>query len=111
MRTSAQIDSFEKTPAGVRMIFSKDCHRDSAEASLVVVAVGWEAKTAGLSLATAGVETDHRGFVKVDALWPDVDAAYLRGGGCHRPPDAGPAGDTGRLRSGHQRRARPDDAA
>ena len=60
------IDSFEKTPAGVRMIFSKDCRRDSAEATLVVVAVGWEAKTAGLSLATAGVETDHRGFVKVD---------------------------------------------
>jgi len=60
------IDSFEKTPAGVRMIFSKDGRRDSAEATLVVVAVGWEAKTAGLSLATAGVETDHRGFVKVD---------------------------------------------
>ena len=48
------------------MIFSKDRHRDSAEAALVVVAVGWVAKTAGLSLATAGVETDHRGFVKVD---------------------------------------------
>ncbi len=60
------IDSFEKTPAGVRMIFSKEGDRDSAEATLVVVAVGWEAKTAGLSLATAGVETDHRGFVKVD---------------------------------------------
>ena len=60
------IDSFEKTPAGVRMIFSKDGRRDSAEAALVVVAVGWEAKTAGLSLATAGVETDHRGFVMVD---------------------------------------------
>src|SRR5919112_4830381 len=28
------IDSFEKTPAGVRMWFSKDGHRDSAEASL-----------------------------------------------------------------------------
>jgi dihydrolipoamide dehydrogenase len=60
------IESFEKTPTGVRMIFSKDRRRDSAEAALVVVAVGWVAKTAGLSLATAGVETDHRGFVKVD---------------------------------------------
>ncbi len=60
------IESFEKTPTGVRMIFSKDRQRDSAEAALVVVAVGWVAKTAGLSLATAGVETDHRGFVKVD---------------------------------------------
>ena len=60
------IESFEKTPTGVRMIFSKDRHRDSAEATLVVVAVGWTANTAGLSLDTAGVETDHRGFIKVD---------------------------------------------
>jgi dihydrolipoamide dehydrogenase len=61
-----KIESFEKTPGGVRMIFSKDGARDSAEAALVVVAVGWVANTAGLSLATAGVETDHRGFVRVD---------------------------------------------
>ena len=60
------IDSFEKTPTGVRMIFSKDGDRDSAEATLAVVAVGWVADTAGLSLAAAGVETDLRGFVKVD---------------------------------------------
>ena len=60
------IESFEKTPTGVRMIFSKDGHRDSAEAALAVVAVGWVADTAGLNLAAAGVETDHRGFVQVD---------------------------------------------
>lgn len=60
------IESFEKTPSGVRMIFSKDSDRDSAEAALAVVAVGWVANTAGLNLASAGVETDHRGFVKVD---------------------------------------------
>jgi dihydrolipoamide dehydrogenase len=60
------IESFEKTPTGVRMIFSKDGNRDSAEATLAVVAVGWVANTAALSLATAGIETDHRGFVKVD---------------------------------------------
>jgi pyruvate/2-oxoglutarate dehydrogenase complex dihydrolipoamide dehydrogenase (E3) component len=60
------IQSFEKTPTGVRMIFSKNGGRESAEATLAVVAVGWMADTAGLSLATAGVETDHRGFVKVD---------------------------------------------
>ena len=60
------IESFEKAPTGVRMIFSKNGGRDSAEATLAVVAVGWVADTAGLSLATAGVETDHRGFVKVD---------------------------------------------
>ena len=66
MKTSATIESFEKTPTGVRMNFSKDGDRDSAEASLAVVAVGWQANTAGLNLATAGVETDDRGFVKVD---------------------------------------------
>src|SRR5437870_4651579 len=60
------IESFEKTPTGVRMIFSKNGERDSAEATLAVVAVGWVADTEGLSLATAGVEIDHRGFVKVD---------------------------------------------
>jgi len=60
------IESFEKTPAGVRMIFSKNGGQASAEAALAVVAVGWVADTAGLSLAKAGVETNHRGFVKVD---------------------------------------------
>ncbi len=60
------IESFEKTPTGVRMIFSKDGIRDSIEAALAVVAVGWVADTAALSLATAGVELNQRGFVKVD---------------------------------------------
>jgi pyruvate/2-oxoglutarate dehydrogenase complex dihydrolipoamide dehydrogenase (E3) component len=62
-----EIESFEKTPSGLRMIFSKDGARDSEEAALAVVAVGWMANTAGLGLETAGVETDHRGFVRVDA--------------------------------------------
>ena len=80
------IESFEKTPTGVRMNFSKSGDRDSAEASLAVVAVGWLANTAGLNLAAAGVETDDRGFVKVDA--------YLR----TSAPHIFAAGDvTGRL--------------
>ncbi|MGA3317992.1 MAG: NAD(P)/FAD-dependent oxidoreductase [Candidatus Korobacteraceae bacterium] len=61
------IESFEKTPIGVRMVFSKDGARDSAEATLVVVAVGWVADTVGLNLVAAGVETDPRGYVRVDA--------------------------------------------
>jgi dihydrolipoamide dehydrogenase len=61
-----EIESFEKTPSGVRMIYSKDGARDSAEATLAVVAVGWVSNTAELNLTTAGVETDHRGFVRVD---------------------------------------------
>jgi pyruvate/2-oxoglutarate dehydrogenase complex dihydrolipoamide dehydrogenase (E3) component len=61
------IESFEKTPSGLRMVFSKDGDRDSAEAALAVVTVGWVANSGGLSLDKAGVETDHRGFVRVDA--------------------------------------------
>ncbi len=60
------IESFEKTPTGVRMNFSKNGKRDSVEATLTVVAVGWAADTAGLGLAAAGVEITQRGFVKVD---------------------------------------------
>jgi pyruvate/2-oxoglutarate dehydrogenase complex dihydrolipoamide dehydrogenase (E3) component len=60
------IESFEKTPSGVRMIFTKDRTRDSAEGALVVVAIGWVADTAGLNLPAAGVETNARGYVQVD---------------------------------------------
>jgi pyruvate/2-oxoglutarate dehydrogenase complex dihydrolipoamide dehydrogenase (E3) component len=60
------IESFAKTPSGVRMEFSKDGKRDSVEAALAVVAIGWVADTAGLNLAAAGVETNPRGYVQVD---------------------------------------------
>ena len=80
------IESFEKTPTGVRMIFSKDGVRSSAEAALAVIAVGWTANTAALNLAAVGVETNDRGFVRVDA--------YLRTSAAH----VFAAGDvTGRL--------------
>ena len=45
-----EIESFEKTPNGVRMNYQKDGDRNSAEASLAVVAVGWQANTAELNL-------------------------------------------------------------
>ena len=80
------IESFEKTPNGVRMIFAKDDRRENAEAALAVVTVGWMANTAALDLPTAGVETNHRGFVQVDS--------YLR----TSAPHIFAAGDvTGRL--------------
>jgi len=73
------IESFEKMPSGVRIVFSKDGVRDTAEAVLVVVAVGWVADTAGLNLSAAGVETDPRGYVRVDTYLqtsaPNVFAA------------------------------------
>ncbi len=61
------IEAFAATPRGVRMVFDKDGVRDSAEAALVVTAVGWTANTTGLRLEMAGVEADARGFLRVDA--------------------------------------------
>jgi dihydrolipoamide dehydrogenase len=62
-----EIESFEKTTHGVRMNFKKGDRRDSAEAALAVVAIGWVANTSELDLVKAGVETDQRGFVRVDS--------------------------------------------
>jgi dihydrolipoamide dehydrogenase len=61
------IESFEETPNGVRMAFSKDGERQGVVAALVVMAVGWVANTATLDLPSAGIELDRRGFVQVDA--------------------------------------------
>lgn len=60
------IEGFERTANGVRMTYARDGFRGAAEATLVVSAVGWSADTAALNLAAAGVETDARGFVRVD---------------------------------------------
>jgi dihydrolipoamide dehydrogenase len=60
------IESFEPTPAGIRMHFAKNGERDSVEATLAVVAMGWVANTSELELSKAGVETNARGFVRVD---------------------------------------------
>ena len=61
------IESFEKTPTGIRMVFSKDGIRDNVEATLAVVAVGWVADKARLNLAAAGIEIDPRGYVRVNS--------------------------------------------
>jgi dihydrolipoamide dehydrogenase len=61
-----RITSFEKTADGVRMHVAKDGVASSAEAAVVVLAVGWTADTAGLAPAHAGVALDERGFVRVD---------------------------------------------
>jgi pyruvate/2-oxoglutarate dehydrogenase complex dihydrolipoamide dehydrogenase (E3) component len=90
------IDSFEKTAAGVRMNFSRGGLAESAEAQLAVAAVGWSADTAGMNLQAAGVETDARGFVRVDdrlrTSAPDVFAAGDVVGGLMLAPQAMKAG-------------------
>ena len=60
------IESFQKTSHGVRMFFSKDERRESTEATLAVLAIGWAANTADLNLDHVGVEVDTRDFVRVD---------------------------------------------
>ena len=60
------IESFEKTPDGVRMFFNNSSRRESAEATIIVAAIGWAANTTGLDLARAGIETNDRGFIRVD---------------------------------------------
>jgi dihydrolipoamide dehydrogenase len=60
------IESFERTVNGIRMWFSQDGERLSAEAALAVVAIGWAANTAGLELSRAGVAIDAREFVRID---------------------------------------------
>ena len=60
------IVAFEPAPGGVRMAYEANGVRKSAEAELIVAAVGWSADTATMNLAAAGVQIDARGFVKVD---------------------------------------------
>lgn len=61
------IESFERVDGGIRMNFSREGVQESAEAELVVVAIGWVADTCGLNLSAAGIQTDARGYVAVDA--------------------------------------------
>jgi dihydrolipoamide dehydrogenase len=60
------IQRFEAAPAGVRMVYARDGEPHSVEAAVAVVAIGWQADTAGLHLAQAGIHTDRRGYVQVD---------------------------------------------
>jgi pyruvate/2-oxoglutarate dehydrogenase complex dihydrolipoamide dehydrogenase (E3) component len=61
------IDRFERCAAGVRLIRSARDGQHSIDATLAVVAAGWAAATVGLCLDRAGVQTDRRGYVQVDA--------------------------------------------
>jgi pyruvate/2-oxoglutarate dehydrogenase complex dihydrolipoamide dehydrogenase (E3) component len=61
------IERFERSAAGVRLIRSARDGQHTIDATLAVVAAGWAAATAGLGLDRAGVRTDRRGYVQVDA--------------------------------------------
>ncbi len=61
------IERFEPGPAGVRLIHSRNGTRSVIDATVAVVAVGWVADTTELRLDAAGVATNERGYVHVDA--------------------------------------------
>jgi dihydrolipoamide dehydrogenase len=87
------VEHFERIAGGVRMTYAKDGTRGTAEAAVVVSAVGWRADTEGLNLAAAGVDLDARGFVAVDdhlrTTAPHVFAAGdVIGGAMIVPPAA-----------------------
>lgn len=86
------IERFDAAPNGVRMVFAKDGIRLEAEAALAVAAVGWVVDGDALNLATAGVETDAKGFVQVDRYQrttaPHVWAAGDITGGLMLAPQA-----------------------
>lgn len=60
------IECFEKTPNGIRLVFASDSEKHTAEAALAVVAVGWIASSTALNIDAAGVELNSRGFIQVD---------------------------------------------
>src|SRR6478752_867035 len=62
-----RILEFQEANDGVRMIFDGGNGAESVNASVAVGAIGWQADTAGLNLAVAGVETTPRGYIAVDA--------------------------------------------
>jgi dihydrolipoamide dehydrogenase len=87
-----EIESFEKTSNGVRMIYAKDGARKSADAALAVVAAGWVVDAATLNLKALGVNTDSRGYVEVnDYLQTSVPHIFAAGdvnGGAMLVPQA-----------------------
>ena len=60
------IEGFERGGAGIRMHFSNSGEEQVAEAELAVCAAGWCVDATELGLSAAGVETDERGYIRVD---------------------------------------------
>jgi pyruvate/2-oxoglutarate dehydrogenase complex dihydrolipoamide dehydrogenase (E3) component len=61
-----RIERFEASADGVRMVFSRDGERHTADAAVAAVAIGWQADTLGLNLSAVGAELNRGGYVQVD---------------------------------------------
>ena len=80
LEDAGTIERFEPSPTGVRLVASGSDGQAHIDATLAVVAVGWVANTDGLDLAAVGVETDPRGYIKVDSqLRTTVPGIYAAG--------------------------------
>ena len=60
------VDSFISAPTGIRMNFTDAAGQQVAEAELAVGTVGWCVDAEELALSAANIETDERGYIRVD---------------------------------------------
>ncbi len=67
LENAGTIDRLEPSPGGVRLTYSRGGSAHHIDTTMTVVAAGWVADTVELNLAAAGVQTDRRGYVQVDA--------------------------------------------
>jgi pyruvate/2-oxoglutarate dehydrogenase complex dihydrolipoamide dehydrogenase (E3) component len=65
---AGRIARFERVAAGIRTCWS-DGGPPPVDSALAVAAIGWQADTQALNLGAAGIETDNRGFIKVDDFY------------------------------------------
>lgn len=77
--TGASVTGIEQTSTGLQVNLD-GAKTDRIEADVVLVGVGRKPNTAQLDLATAGVSTDERGFIRVDEqLRTDVEHVHAIG--------------------------------
>jgi dihydrolipoamide dehydrogenase len=67
LENAGTIHRLEPCPAGVRLTYAHDGTPHHIEATITVVAAGWIANTAELNLPAAGVQSNPRGYVQVNA--------------------------------------------
>ena len=66
VRTAVSVEAAEVLETGVRVRFRSGEQTETSEFDRLLVAVGRAPRTAGLGLATVGVEAGHGGFLEVD---------------------------------------------
>jgi dihydrolipoamide dehydrogenase len=62
----ASIERFERAGAAICMHFSDSGGEHAVEAELAVSAVGWCVDADAVGLSSAGIETDDRGYIRID---------------------------------------------